>query len=187
MKLIIGLGNPGDEYINTRHNVGFVAVDLIASKSGAVFSFEKKLNADVAKTNFNGSRTILVKSRTFVNKTGDAVNKLKAFYKAKAEDVILIHDDLDIDFGSFKVSFAKDSGGHRGVQSVIGYLKTKGFWRVRIGVANRKLKMARGQKTLEAKKEAVGNFVLTPFSKTEQEELKRIIEEALERLVEHLR
>lgn len=187
MKLIIGLGNPGEEYINTRHNVGFAAIDLITAKAGTIFSFEKKFNADVAKAEFNGSQAILAKPRTFVNKTGDAVNKLRAFYKVNTEDVVLIHDDLDLDFGSFKISFAKESGGHNGVQSVIDHLGTNQFWRVRIGVANRKLQTARKQDTLEAKKEAVGDFVLTPFSKTEQKELEGIIKEALEKLAESLR
>ena len=179
MKLIIGLGNPGEEYKNARHSVGFVAVDEIARKEGSEFSFEKKFNAEVAKSRFDGKPVILVKPFTFVNKSGEAVRKVKLFYKAKPEDIVVVHDDLDIKFGSFKLSFAKHSGGHRGVQSIIDGLKTDKFWRLRIGTANRKLTTARHQRTLKAKKEAVGNFVLSRFTPAEQAELKKIIKKAV--------
>ncbi len=184
MKLIIGLGNPGEEYEDARHNVGFMAVDTIAKKEGSKFSFEKKFNAEVAKSRFNDKSVILVKPSTFVNKSGEAVRKLKTFYKIKSEDIVVIHDDLDIEFGSFKVSFAKHSGGHRGVQSVIDGLKTDKFWRLRIGTANRKLTTARHQRTLKAKKEAVGDFVLSRFTPNEQSELKKIVRKALDKLAE---
>jgi len=184
MKLIIGLGNPGEEFENTRHCVGFVAVEEIAKKEGSKFSFEKKFNAEVAKSHFADRPAILAKPFTFVNKSGEAVRKIRAFYKIKPEDIIVIHDDLDIEFGNFKISFAKHSGGHRGVQSVIDGLKTNKFWRLRIGTANRKLATARRQRTLKAKKEAVGDFVLSHFTPAEQAELKKIIKKALKRLVE---
>jgi PTH1 family peptidyl-tRNA hydrolase len=182
MRLIIGLGNPGEEYEGSRHCVGFVAVDEIARKEGSKFSFENKFNAEVVKSRFNDKPVILAKPFTFVNKSGEAVRKLKLFYKIKPADIIVIHDDLDIEFGSFKVSFAKHSGGHRGVQSVIDNLKTDKFWRLRVGTANRKLTTARHQRTLKAKKESVGNFVLSRFTPSEQSELKKIIKKALERL-----
>lgn len=184
MKLIIGLGNPGEEYENSRHCVGFVVVDAIAKMAGSKFSFEKKFNAEVAKSRFNGRPAILAKPFTFVNKSGEAARKLKLFYKIKPNDVVVIHDDLDIEFGSFKLSFAKHSGGHRGVQSVIDGLKTDKFWRLRIGTANRKLTTARHQRTLKAKKESVGNFVLSRFTPSEQSELKKVIKKALDKLAE---
>ncbi len=182
MKLIIGLGNPGEEYQDNRHNVGFMIADAIARKEDSEFSFDKKLNAEITKSHFAGKPVVLAKPHTFVNKSGEAARKLKLFYKTKPEGIILIHDDLDIDFGNFKVSFGKDSGGHRGVQSVIDGLKTNKFWRLRIGTANRKLTTARHQKNLKAKKESVGDFVLSRFSPAEQTELKKIIKKALERL-----
>ncbi len=182
MKLIVGLGNPGEEFENTRHCVGFVAVDEIAKKEGSKFSFEKRFNAEVARSRFDDKPATLVKPHTFVNKSGEAVKKLKLFYKIKPDDIVVIHDDLDIEFGSFKVSFAKHSGGHRGVQSVIDWLKTDKFWRLRIGTANRKLTTARRQRTTKAKKEAVGDFVLSHFTPSEQAELKKIIKKALEKL-----
>lgn len=205
MKLIIGLGNPGEEYEGTRHNVGFWVVDTIARQEGKEFEFNKKLNVEVAKisrlkisrlnldiSRFNlgkskaekGGPFILAKPQTFVNKSGEAVKKLKLFYKAKSEDIVVVHDDLDIEFGNFKLSFAKDSGGHRGVQSIIDALKTNKFWRLRIGTANRKLTTARHQRTLKQKKESVGQFVLSKFTPVEQIELKKVIKKAVVRLSE---
>lgn len=193
MKLIIGLGNPGEEYENTRHNIGFAVVDAILRQSrpsyakaseGENFQFSKKFNAEVAKTRLKDKPAILAKPHTFVNKSGEAARKLKLFYKTKPENIIVVHDDLDIEFGNFKLSFAKDSGGHRGVQSIIDHLKTNKFWRLRIGTSNRKLKTARHQSTLKAKKESVGNFVLSKFTPAEQTELKKLTKKAIDRLEE---
>lgn len=179
MKLIIGLGNPDPEYQETRHNVGFMVVDKIAAD--AEFEFDKKINAEIAKGRFDDKPVILVKSHTYVNKTGEAVKKLKNKLKIKPADIVVVHDDLDIEFGSFKVSFEKNSGGHKGVQNIIDNLKTNKFWRVRIGTANRKVKTARDQSVKE-KKELIKDFVLAKFSPAEKDELKKIIKGALERL-----
>ncbi|OGN04552.1 MAG: aminoacyl-tRNA hydrolase [Candidatus Yanofskybacteria bacterium RIFCSPHIGHO2_01_FULL_44_17] len=194
MKLIIGLGNPGKEYENTRHNVGFEVIEKIAKDNEVDFEFNKKLNAEIAKiSRLNlemGQKShtkrpaILAKPQTFVNKSGEAVKKLKLFYKTTPKDIVVIHDDLDIEFGNFKLSFAKDSGGHRGVQSVIDHLKTNKFWRLRVGTANRKLSTARQQRTLKQKKDAVGGFVLAKFTPAEQAELKKVIKKTLERLAQ---
>lgn len=152
---------------------------MVARQEGVEFELNKKLNAEVAKAKLDGKSVVLAKPQIFVNKSGEAVKKLKLFYKTKAEDIVVVHDDLDIEFGNFKLSFAKDSGGHRGVQSVIDHLKTNKFWRLRIGTANRKLTTARHQKTLKAKKESVGQFVLSKFTSAEQQELKKILKKAL--------
>lgn len=182
MMLIVGLGNPGEEYVETRHNVGFIFLDVIAKENKAEFKFDKKINADVAKIKFSGKPTTLAKPHTFVNKSGEAVGRLIKSLKVKKENLIVIHDDLDIDFGNFKLSFEKDSAGHRGVQSIVDHLKTNKFWRLRIGTANSKLRTARDQKNLKAKKEAVGNFVLSKFTPTEQLELKKILKNSLNKI-----
>lgn len=184
MKLIVGIGNPGEEYVGTRHNIGFEVLDHIARESAAKFAFEKKFNAEIAKARFAGKPAILVKPYSFVNKSGEVVRKLKTFYKLKLEDIIVAQDDLDIEFGEFKISFEKDSGGHRGVQSIIDNLKSNKFWRLRVGTANRKLAVARRQSNLKAKKESVGAFVLSRLTPSEKTELKKLIKKALERLSE---
>lgn len=181
-KLIVGLGNPGEEYHNTRHNVGFMAIDSIAKQSDANFSFEKKFNAEITKAKFLDKPVIFAKPHTFVNKSGEAVKKLKTFYKTKPEDIIVIRDDLDIEFGESKLSFGKGSGGHRGMESIVSVLKTEKFWQLKIGTANRNLAKARHQKNLKAKKKAVGNFVLSRFTPTEQTELKKVLKNALQKL-----
>lgn len=180
--MIVGLGNVGQEYENTRHNVGFEIVDKIAKESGAKFDFDKKVDAETGKGKIGNKPLIFAKPHTFVNKSGEAIKKLKTKYKVKSEDIVVIHDDLDIEFGNFKLSLGKDSGGHRGIQSVIDHLKTNKFWRLRIGTANRKLNSARHRKTLKGKKEAVGSFVLSKFTPTEQTELKKVIKQAIQRL-----
>lgn len=176
------MGNPGEEYQNTRHNIGFMVLDAIAKKSEAKFKLEPKLNAEAAKTRFLEKPVVLAKPQTFVNKSNEAVSKLKTFYKVKSEDIVIIRDDLDIEFGNTKLSFGKGSGGHRGMESIIKALKTENLWQLKIGVANRKLTTARHASTLKTKKEAVGHFVLSPLTPSEQTEFKSILKEALAKL-----
>lgn len=186
-KLIIGLGNPDQEYQNTRHNVGFMMVDYVAKKNDCRdFEFNKKLNTLVAKCKIGKNQVFLAKPQTYVNKTGEAATKLKNFYKVKPEDIILVHDDLDIEFGNFKLSFGKNSGGHKGVESVMKSLKTKNFWRLRIGTAVRALDKAREQS--DKKRDAfVMDFVLSKFGKKEDKELNKLLKGAYERLVENIK
>ena len=115
IKLIVGLGNPGEEYENTRHNVGFLFIDKLSKQLKTVdFKYEK--------------------SQAFMNKSGDAVLALSKFYKIKPENILVVHDDIDILWSSFKFSFGRSSAGHKGIESIIKALKTKNFWRLRIGI-----------------------------------------------------
>ncbi len=182
LKIVIGLGNPDKEYADTRHNVGFMMLDYIANKhDGDEFKLDRKLNALSTKAKIEKMPVILLKPLTFVNKTGEVAVKAKTAFKVKPEDIILIHDDLDIEFGNTKLSFEKNSGGHRGVESVMKSLKTKKFWRLRIGTANNVLKKA--YKMSEKKKnQAIIDFVLGKFSKKESEELKSIFKLGLEKI-----
>lgn len=132
MKLIVGLGNPGKEHENTRHNVGFVFIDALAKHLGAEnFGYEKKLQSKIAQA---PHKLILAKPQTFMNKSGLAVMASAKFYKIKPKDIWVIHDDIDILWSKYKISFGRSSAGHKGVESVIKALKTKDFWRVRIGI-----------------------------------------------------
>ena len=181
MKIILGIGNPDKQHYNTRHNIGFMIIDFIAKKFGAEeFEFEKKLNSEIAKCFIDKKGVTLVKPQTYVNKTGETAKKIKTFYKLKPEDILVIHDDLDIEFGNIKLSFDKDSAGHKGVDSIMKALKTKKFYRLRIGLANDLLKKARHQKTLELKRKKVGDFVLSPFTPNEQKKLPLVLKKALE-------
>ena len=178
IKLIIGLGNPDKEYQNTRHNVGFMFLDYLAKKIDANdFAEDKKSNALISKSKIDKTSVMLVKPLCYVNKSGEVVSKLAKFYKVKSADIIVVQDDLDIEFGNFKLSLGKNSGGHKGVESVIRALKTKNFWRLRIGTAVRALDKAREQS--DKKRDAfVMDFVLSKFSKKENEEIKKLFKEA---------
>lgn len=131
MKLIIGLGNPGTKYEKTRHNFGFMAVDFLREKLGAAdFKLNKRCNAEIVKI----GEIILAKPQTFMNNSGEATTKLLSFFKIKPDDLSVIHDDLDLDFGKIKTGMGRGSAGHNGVKSVIDRLGTNNFNRIRLGV-----------------------------------------------------
>ncbi len=186
MKLIIGIGNPDQEYQNTRHNVGFMFLDYLAKKTDANdFVEDKKHNALVSKSKIEKTSVILAKPLSYVNKSGEVVSKLAKFYKVKPADIIIIQDDLDIEFSSFKNSFEKNSGGHKGIESIIKALKTNKFYRLRIGVSVRSLLKAREQS--DKKRDAfVMDFVLAKFSPKEQDVIKKMFPEVYERLLQIL-
>lgn len=132
MKIIVGLGNKGTEYRETRHNVGFMLVDRLAYNNDCSWSENKKLQAEICKIN---NDTILVKPQTFMNKSGESVSKVLSYYKkANPEDLIIVHDDVDLDFGEVKFQSGRGSAGHKGVQDIIDKLGTDAFWRFRVGV-----------------------------------------------------
>ena len=186
-KLIIGLGNPNQEYQNTRHNVGFMFLDYLAKKIDANdFAEDKKHNALVSKSKVEKTSVVLAKPLCYVNKSGEVVSKLAKFYKIKSSDIIVVQDDLDIEFGSFKNSFEKNSGGHKGVESIIKALKTNKFYRLRIGTSVRALEKAREQS--DKKRDAfVMDFVLAKFSPKDQEVVKIMFPDIYERLLSLLK
>ena len=159
MKLIVGLGNPGSEYNNTRHNIGFYYLDLFANKSN--LSFKEKFNGLYSKLNINGEEVILLKPLTYMNLSGDCVIKFVNYYKINIEDILVIHDDLDIEFGKFKLKRNGSSGGHNGIKSIISNLNGEDFKRLKIGISKSNL--------MDTK-----DYVLGKFTKEEQEKLKEL-------------
>jgi len=185
-KLIIGIGNPDPQYSQTRHNVEFMFLDYLAKKIDANdFAEDKKHNAMISKSKIEKTSVILAKPLSYVNKSGDVVLKLIKNYKLKIENLVVVHDDLDIEFGSFKNSFEKNSGGHKGVESIIKALKTNKFYRLRIGTSVRALLKAREQSD-KKRDDFVMDFVLSKFTKMEHEKLKSLFKEASERLLQIL-
>lgn len=183
MYLIVGLGNPGKEYQETRHNVGFQFLDFLIKEMGASdFQPEKKLMVETADGKLNGQKVILAKPQTYVNKSGEAVKKIKTYYKIRLENIIVIHDDLDVPFGSTKLTPGSGPGGHKGIKSIIGQLKTEKIPRLKIGLANSKLKLARGQKSDQKRKEMVTDFVLSKFTPAEKNKLKEVFKEGLKKI-----
>lgn len=130
--LIVGLGNPGGEYKNTRHNVGFMAVDYLAGNDA---NWKNEKNALVFRTDINGHKVIFVKPQTYMNNSGVAVGALMAFYKVPLENIIVIHDDMDIDVGTFREKIGGGSAGHNGIKSIDAHIGRE-YRRIRIGVGH---------------------------------------------------
>ena len=130
MKLVVGLGNPGKEYKETRHNVGFMVLD---NYLGHV-NWKTKLDSYFYSTEINNEQVIFIKPNTYMNLSGIAVKKVAKFYKINPSDILVIQDDLDMSLGSFKVKRNSSSGGHNGIKSIIGELGTEEFGRLKIGI-----------------------------------------------------
>jgi PTH1 family peptidyl-tRNA hydrolase len=135
MKLIVGLGNPGKKYERTWHNLGWLTLEALAEfcETGK-FKKSAKFQAEVTEITINGEKIILAKPQTFMNLSGESVATIASFYKIKPQDVIVIHDDIDLALGRIKISQDSASGGHNGIKSIIEKLGTKDFIRVKVGV-----------------------------------------------------
>lgn len=130
--LIVGLGNPGSEYKNTRHNVGFMAVDAIVPEDSV---WRKEKNALTMRAEIDGYKVIFVKPQTFMNNSGDAVGALMTFYKVPLENIIVIHDDMDLKVGTFREKIGGGSAGHNGIKSIDNAIG-KEYRRIRIGIGH---------------------------------------------------
>lgn len=169
MILIVGLGNPGQKFQKTRHNIGFRAVDEItANFQFPIFKFQSIFNAQISKGIIKNQKIILVKPQTFMNLSGKVVGSLLKNYKLKPNNLIVIHDDIDLPLGKIKITIGRGAAGHKGVESIIRELKTKDFVRFRVGI-NR---FTQNQKLDE--------FVLKKFSKEEEKIVKEVIQSASE-------
>ena len=139
MNLIVGLGNPGKKYQDTRHNVGFVTVEKFFEEridEFEKFKLSKKFNAEISKGTFLEEEIILAKPQTFMNKSGEAVSKLTKFYKVDLKNLVVIHDDIDIPLGKIRISLSASSAGQKGAEDIIQKLKTNEFTRLRIGIGS---------------------------------------------------
>ncbi len=136
MFLIVGLGNPGVKYAKTRHNAGFLVIDALAEKHGLTLKNRPKFQSHLVEGNIDGEKSVLAAPMTYMNNSGLAVSRLAQFYKITPEEIIVVHDEIDLSFGKIRVSFNSSSGGHNGVQSIIDLLGVKNFIRARIGIGN---------------------------------------------------
>ena len=192
---IIGLGNTGSEYEMTRHNTGRIIVDAFMKKYDfPEAEFDKKLNALVSTGKLKSSNIQLIMPATFMNKSGETIKKIQDLRfkiqgkgkekKTEISNLVVIHDDLDIPFGKFKISFNKSSGGHKGVESIIKAVKTEAFIRIRIGICPHSAPSATRGKPVTLKKpqgeEAVGKFILAKFKPAEWETMKKVAKNASE-------
>lgn len=196
MKLIVGLGNPGEKYEKTRHNLGFLALEEFLKDfepvSKTVWEKNTKFKADIAQIEWQrrsaGSgqaimeKVILVKPNTYMNNSGMAVGIISKFYKIDSSDIFIVHDELDLPIGSMKIRLGGSSAGHNGVESVMESLGTDKFWRLRLGIGEEKVieKMAKHiVKNVE-------DFVLSNFSGKERSKVKNVIKNASSALQEIL-
>lgn len=133
MKIIAGLGNPGSEYEKTKHNVGFMFIDALAEKLG-VTDWKDKFDAKIGEARMGTEKVLLVKPQTYMNESGQAIGPLMNFYKLDAEDLIVVHDDMDIPAGTIRIRKKGSAGGHNGIKSVLAHVGDEHFARVRIGI-----------------------------------------------------
>lgn len=177
MIMIVGLGNPGQKYQNTRHNLGFMVVDKLAKEllplGKTKWKFDQKANALVLEAS---PQLILVKPQTFMNASGFAVKSLTTSYQLPITNLLVVYDDVDISFGKLKIRFGGGAAGHHGVESIIRELGTDKFWRLRIGIGRPIREVYdknRGAKDIE-------EYVLGKFKEKEWGKLKNTIKKAVE-------
>ncbi|PKQ32170.1 MAG: aminoacyl-tRNA hydrolase [Actinobacteria bacterium HGW-Actinobacteria-2] len=174
--LVVGLGNPGPTYAAHRHNVGFLVADELARRAQVKYSRSLGLRADVATTRVtsaglgavgaDASAVVLLKSRTFMNNTGLAVSKATAYYKTPASGLVVIHDELDIDFGQLRLKFGGGDNGHNGLKSIRQSLGTGDFFRVRFGIGR------------PPGRQDPAQFVLSPFPSAVSADLAEVVSRA---------
>lgn len=164
--LVVGLGNPGKEYARNRHNVGFLVADLVAERIGAKFSRHKRAVADVAegRLGLGGPRVVLAKPLTYMNLSGGPVAGLAQFYKVPPEQVVAVHDELDLPFGEVRAKIGGGEGGHNGLRSMSRSLATKEYARVRFGIGR------------PPGRQDPADYVLSDFSATERKELEFLVD-----------
>lgn len=168
MKLVVGLGNPKDEHKNNRHNAGFIVLDAFAAQKGLLWSSNKKLlSQECRETNED---LILLKPQTFMNNSGEAVKRALSYYGIDSENLVVVHDDVDLEPLQFRVSYNASSGGHHGVQDIIDKLGTQKFKRIRVGIGRPKTLIQGQQKPLYK----VEDYVLQDFSPQDLDYIRKV-------------
>ena len=181
MKLIVGLGNPEEKYLYTRHNIGFMVVEKLAKNLLSVEAMdkawvgEKKFTAEICKISQN---LILAKPHTYMNRSGMAISALINFYKIKVEDLWVIHDDIDLPIGKIRIRRGGSSGGHNGVESIIKNLPSPEFLRFRLGIGRGKMDIKKST-DINLSRQGIEKFVLAPFKDSEAGDAKKMIKNAV--------
>ena len=136
IRLIVGLGNPGADYVDTRHNAGFWMIDLLAGDRGSGFRLDKRYNAELGKLSAGGRDVHLQKPQAYMNRSGQAVAGLARYYKLEAAQILVMHDELDLPPGTNRIKHDGGHGGHNGLRDVIAHLGSREFFRIRIGIGH---------------------------------------------------
>ncbi|MFD6389477.1 aminoacyl-tRNA hydrolase [Nocardia sp. NPDC060259] len=164
--LVVGLGNPGPEYERTRHNVGFLVADVLAERVGGRFAVHKKSGADLLQARLDGRQILIAKPRTYMNLSGRPVAALAKFFSVPVDQVIVVHDELDLPFGTIRLKQGGGEGGHNGLRSISQALTTKEYLRARIGIGR------------PPGRQDPADYVLKPFAAPERKEVPVIVEQA---------
>ncbi|NNM82977.1 MAG: aminoacyl-tRNA hydrolase [Burkholderiales bacterium] len=164
IRLVAGLGNPGIEYQDTRHNAGFWWVDRLASREGASLKIDSRMHGIIGRA----GDSWLIKPQTFMNASGRAVSALSRFYKIPPSEILVVHDELDLEPGTVRLKLGGGLGGHNGLKDISAHLGTQDYWRLRLGIGH------------PGERSQVSNFVLKPPSRQEEELILDAIEKSLD-------
>lgn len=174
MKLLVGLGNPGEKYENSRHNLGFVTLNYLLKKlekvKQTVWTEEKKLKVLTHEITLDGEKMVLLKPTTFMNDSGKAVKAYSSYFKIDPQDIIVVHDELDMPLGKIRIRFGGSGGGHKGVNSIITNLGTDKFLRIRMGIG----KETRARSTHDS-----SDYVLGIFETHEKSKVNNMVKQAV--------
>jgi PTH1 family peptidyl-tRNA hydrolase len=173
-KLIVGLGNPGEEHIEDRHNAGFWFVDALAKQLSTRFETEKRFHGKVAKTKWEGEDLFLLKPSTYMNLSGQAVGALCRFHKMTSKDVLVVQDELDLKPGTARIKLGGGTGGHNGLKDIQAHLGTPEYWRLRLGIGHPRDLAAEGARVMD-----VADYVLRRPLQAEQKQIDASIEDGL--------
>jgi PTH1 family peptidyl-tRNA hydrolase len=171
-KLLVGLGNPGKEYANTRHNAGFLAVELLAKLRGCSWEIERSFEARLARVQYGiGEKIILCEPQTFMNASGEAVGKIAKYFRLTPEEILVLVDDADLPLGTLRLRAEGSSGGHHGLESIERHLGSTKFARQKIGIGR-----------LGPRHREISNYVLGNFSTEEIPLLNQVLEKAVQQV-----
>ena len=176
MKLIVGLGNPGRGYANNRHNLGFMCLNHFARTQGIRFD-KKQGQARIGSGEIAGNKAVLAKPQTYMNRSGQSVSRLIRKFDINPDDLIIIHDDLDLPLGTIRIRRSGGSGGHKGIDSIISYLESQDFLRLRIGIGRPTTPLA------EISENDIIAFVLSDFTPEEKQVITQVIPRASEAIL----
>ena len=167
LRLIVGLGTPGAEYAETRHNAGFWFCERLARELGASFTRESRYHGFVARLRLDGEDLWFLMPQTFMNRSGQAVRALTQFFRIEAAEMLVLHDELDLPPGQMRLKFGGGLGGHNGLKDITAHLGTQDYWRLRIGIGH------------PGDRNEVVNYVLKPPRREEREEIDAALDRAL--------
>ena len=167
LRLIVGLGNPGSDYAETRHNAGFWFCERLARELGTSFARESRYHGYVAKARVGGQDIWLLMPQTFMNRSGQAVQALAHFYRIDAAEMLVVHDELDLPPGQMRLKFGGGLGGHNGLKDITAHIATQDYWRLRVGIGH------------PGDRNEVVNYVLKPPRREEREEVDAALDRAL--------